>query len=278
VLARAIVGDIYSDKKATSMFGYISIIMAIGPLLGPLVGGLTTEALGSIYIFNFLLILGLLILILLFFELEETNLTKSKSIFHQAECYPLLLKSQKFWIPTFVSSFSFSVFGVFFIGGPFVAANTFGLSPTWTGIFFGCPAIGFILGNIFVSKLINKFSTKQFLICGAVFLTFGPMLSFMLTELYFNPLAFFFPIILMTFGTGIIWPTSNTEIVKAVPSLAGSASGLSSALMVLISSFATGMTGVIIEDYNAILIVTIVLISIGIITSIFSFFIKTEKM
>ena len=36
VLARVIVGDIYSGNKATIMFGYISTIMAIGPLIGPL--------------------------------------------------------------------------------------------------------------------------------------------------------------------------------------------------------------------------------------------------
>ena len=82
----------------------------------------------------------------------------------------------------------------------------------------------------------------------------------------------------MTFGTGIIWPISNTEIVKAVPSLAGSASGLSSALMVLISAFTSGVTGMIIENLNAIFIVTFVLIVIGIITILGSLFFKPESI
>ena len=47
VLARVIVGDIYKGNKATVMFGYISTIMAIGPLIGPLLGGLISDYFGS---------------------------------------------------------------------------------------------------------------------------------------------------------------------------------------------------------------------------------------
>jgi len=278
VLARAIVGDIYSPKQSTVMFGYISVIMALGPLLGPFLGGLVTEIWGSIYIFNLLSLLGITILLLIFFDLRETNSCQSSSIFAQAKNYSQLLKSPKFWVPTFVSSWSFAVFGVFFVGGPFVASNTFELSPTLTGIFFSCPALGFILGNMFVSSLANKISTTHFLVFGAVSLTLGPLMSLILANLYFNPASFFLPIIIMTFGAGIIWPTSNTEIVKAVPSLAGSASGLSSALMVLISAFTSGVTGMIIESLNAIFIVTFVLIVIGIITILGSLFFKPESI
>ena len=81
VLVRAIVGDIYSAKEATIMFGYISIIMALGPLIGPFLGGLITENFGALNIFTFLSILGFMIFLLAFFDLKETNSTKSVSFF-----------------------------------------------------------------------------------------------------------------------------------------------------------------------------------------------------
>ena len=54
VLARAIVGDIYNGKQATIMFGYISMIMAIGPLVGPFLGGLISDVLGPLQVLVFL--------------------------------------------------------------------------------------------------------------------------------------------------------------------------------------------------------------------------------
>ena len=83
VLARAIVGDIYSGKQATIMFGYISMIMAIGPLVGPFLGGLISDVLGPLQVLVFLALLGAVVLYLIITDLQETNLTKSESILAQ---------------------------------------------------------------------------------------------------------------------------------------------------------------------------------------------------
>ena len=79
----------------------------------------------------------------------------------------------------------------------------------------------------------------------------------------------------MTLGAGIIWPVANTAIVKAVPPLAGSASGLSSALMVIVSALASAIVGFSLELGNPILKLTVVLIAVGLITIFCSLF--TEK-
>ncbi len=277
VLARAIVGDIYSHKEATIMFGYISIIMAMGPLIGPLIGGLITENFGSLNIFTFLSILGFLIFLLAFFDLQETNLRKSKSLFSQIKNYPILFTSSKFWPPTIVSSFSFSIFGIFFVGAPFVASHEYSLSPVAMGLYFSSPPIGFIIGNLIISKFPNLFPTKFYLICGALLVTLGPVVILVVTSLSTYPIAFFLPIIITTTGTGIIWPIANTEIVKSVPSLGGSASGVSSALMVIISAIASCLVGVSVEFYQPISIVITALIVVGIITVLGSLFIRHEE-
>ena len=150
VLARVIVGDIYSGSKATVMFGYISTIMAIGPLIGPLLGGLISDYFGSMQIFNFLTILGLLLFGLIIYDLNETNLNRSPNMLSQIKSYPLLLLSMNFWPPTLVSAFSFSIFGIFFVGAPFVAVNVYGLSPSQTGLLLAFIPLGFVPGNIIV--------------------------------------------------------------------------------------------------------------------------------
>tara|TARA_B100000902_G_scaffold162357_1_gene157684 strand:- start:1527 stop:2690 length:1164 start_codon:yes stop_codon:yes gene_type:complete len=276
VLARVIVGDIYSGSKATVMFGYISTIMAIGPLIGPLLGGLISDYFGSMQIFNFLTILGLLLFGLIIYDLDETNLNRSANMLSQIKSYPLLLLSMNFWPPTLVSAFSFSIFGIFFVGAPFVAVNVYGLSPSQIGLLLAFIPLGFVPGNIIVGKIVDRFSTKLLLILGSVLLISGPLIALLTSNLYTHPLAFFLPMLIMGFGTGVIWPVANTAIIQAVPSLAGSASGISSALMVITSAVSSGFLGWNIENIDPIIGLVGTLIMAGIATILSALFIKTD--
>ena len=276
VLARVIVGDIYSGSKATVMFGYISTIMAIGPLIGPLLGGLISDYFGSMQIFNFLTILGLLLFGLIIYDLDETNLNRSANMLSQIKSYPLLLLSMNFWPPTLVSAFSFSIFGIFFVGAPFVAVNVYGLSPSQIGLLLAFIPLGFVPGNIIVGKIVDRFSTKLLLILGSMLLISGPLIALLTSNLYTHPLAFFLPMLIMGFGTGIIWPVANTAIIQAVPSLAGSASGISSALMVITSALSSGFLGWNIENIDPIIGLVGTLIMAGIATILSALFIKTD--
>ena len=277
VLARVIVGDIYSGSKATVMFGYISTIMAIGPLIGPLLGGLISDYFGSMQIFNFLTILGLLLFGLIIYDLDETNLNRSANMLSQIKSYPLLLLSMNFWPPTLVSAFSFSIFGIFFVGAPFVAVNVYGLSPSQIGLLLAFIPLGFVPGNIIVGKIVDRFSTKLLLILGSVLLISGPLIALLTSNLYTHPLAFFLPMLIMGFGTGIIWPVANTAIIQAVPSLAGSASGISSALMVIASALSSGLLGWNIENIDPIMGLVGTLIMAGIATILSALFIKSDR-
>ncbi len=277
VLARVIVGDIYSGSKATVMFGYISTIMAIGPLIGPLLGGLISDYFGSMQIFNFLTILSLLLFGLIIYDLNETNLNKSPNMLSQIKSYPLLLLSMNFWPPTFVSAFSFSIFGIFFVGAPFVAVKVYELSPSQIGLFLAFIPLGFISGNIIVGKIVDRFSIRLLLIFGSILLISGPSIAILTSNLYMHPLAFFLPMLIMGFGTGIIWPVANTAIIQAVPQLAGSASGISSALMVITSALSSGFLGWNIENIDPIMGLVGMLIIAGVATIISSLFIRVDQ-
>ena len=274
VLARVIVGDIYSGSKATIMFGYISTIMAIGPLIGPLLGGLISDYFGSMQIFNFLSLLGFFLFVLIVYDLKETNFNRSANMLSQIKSYPLLLSSMQFWPPTLVSAFSFSIFGIFFVGAPYVAAEVYDLSPSQIGMLMALMPLGFVPGNIIVGKLVNRFSTRLLLMTGSILLIIGPSLSFFTSNLHTHQLAFFIPMIIMAFGTGVIWPVANTAIIQAVPSLAGSATGISSALMVTTSAISSGILGWNIENSDPILALVGMLILVGVATILSSLFIK----
>ena len=266
VLSRAIIGDFSSKDETVKMLGLLSIAMGIAPSLAPLAGGIINDYFGSRGIFLFLTFLSVFLLTLIMIDLRETHLHRSKDIFSQIKTYPTLITSLDFWLPTSTFALSFSIFGIFFIGGPYVAVKVFNLSPTVMGICLSFPALGYVLGNILVSKTANIVSTKNLMVLGSGILFLGPCFSLLLSNFYFHPLSFFLPILIMTFGSGIIWPASNAEIVKAIPHLAGSASGLGSAIMTLMSSFAAFLTGIYIEYLNPIDFVCYLLIFVGVLS------------
>ena len=276
VLSRAIIGDFSSKDETVKMLGLLSISMGIAPSLAPLAGGVISDFFGSKGIFLFLSLLGILLLILIVTDLKETHFQRSKDIFAQIKSYPTLLASLDFWLPTITFALSFSIFGIFFIGGPYIAVKVFNLSPTTMGIYLAFPSLGYVLGNILISKIANRVSTKRLMIIGSFVLLLGPLSSLILSHLFFHPLSFFLPILIMTFGSGIIWPASNAEIVKAVPHLAGSASGLGSAIMTLMSSFAAFLTGFYIENLNPIDFVCYFLIIVGILSFLSSLLTKSK--
>ncbi|RCL75419.1 MAG: MFS transporter [Alphaproteobacteria bacterium] len=276
VLSRAIIGDFSSKDETVKMLGLLSISMGIAPSLAPLAGGVISDFFGAKGIFLFLSILGILLLILIVTDLKETHFQRSKDIFAQIKSYPTLLASLDFWLPTITFALSFSIFGIFFIGGPYIAVKVFNLSPTMMGIYLAFPSLGYVLGNILISKIANRVSTKRLMIIGSFILLLGPLSSLILSYLFFHPLSFFLPILIMTFGSGIIWPASNAEIVKAVPHLAGSASGLGSAIMTLMSAFAAFLTGFYIENLNPIDFVCYFLILVGVLSFLSSLLTKSK--
>ena len=276
VLSRAIIGDFSSKDETVKMLGLLSIAMGIAPSLAPLAGGIINDYFGSRGIFLFLTFLSLFLLTLIMIDLKETHFHRSKDIFSQIKTYPTLITSLDFWLPTFTFALSFSIFGIFFIGGPYVAVKVFNLSPTVMGICLSFPALGYVLGNILVSKTANIVSTKKLMVLGSGILFLGPCFSLLLSNFYFHPLSFFLPILIMTFGSGIIWPAANAEIVKAIPHLAGSASGLGSAIMTLMSSFAAFLTGIYIEYLNPIDFVCYLLIFVGVLSFFSSLCTRSE--
>ena len=276
VLSRAIIGDFSSKDETVKMLGLLSISMGIAPSLAPLAGGVISDFFGAKGIFLFLSLLGILLLILIVTDLKETHFQRSKDIFAQIKSYPTLLASLDFWLPTITFALSFSIFGIFFIGGPYIAVKVFNLSPTTMGIYLAFPSLGYVLGNILISKIANRVSTKTLMTIGSFVLLLGPLSSLILSHFFFHPLSFFLPILIMTFGSGIIWPASNAEIVKAVPHLAGSASGLGSAIMTLMSSFAAFLTGFYIENLNPIDFVCYFLISVGLLSFLSSLLTKSK--
>ena len=234
VLARAIVRDTTeSIEKAGSKIAYVTMGMALVPMVGPTIGGLLDYQYGWEASFWLLFILGLVILIISFFDVGETLSDHNQSFLEQISTYPSLLRSKRFWGYCLSSAFVSGAFFSYLGGAPFVGNEVFGLEPKDLGFWFGAPAIGYVLGNFLSGRFSTKIGLDKMIFLGVTTALFGVSISLAISLLdHGSVLSFFGLMTLVGLGNGMSIPNATAAMMSINPKLAGTAAGLGSAIMI----------------------------------------------
>jgi DHA1 family bicyclomycin/chloramphenicol resistance-like MFS transporter len=233
VLSRAIVRDTVSAGEAASRIGYVTMGMAVVPMIGPAIGGLLDEWYGWQASFLLTLAFGALVFLIVFLDLGETNHNRSSSMTAQVRTYPELLRSRKFWGYTMTAGFTSGTFFAYLGGGPYVATTLFGLSPSQYGLYFGLLSVGYMCGNFASGRYSSRFGINRMMFTGNIISMLsivGSLLCLLFPDP--NPLFFFGPVAFIGVGNGMTLPNANAGIVNARPHLAGSASGLGGSIQI----------------------------------------------
>lgn len=234
VLARAIVRDTTeSIEKAGSKIAYVTMGMALVPMVGPAIGGLLDYQYGWEASFWLLFILGLVILIISFFDVGETLSDHNQSFLEQISTYPSLLRSKRFWGYCLSSAFVSGAFFSYLGGAPFVGNEVFGLEPKDLGFWFGAPAIGYVLGNFLSGRFSTKIGLDKMIFLGVTIALFGVSISLTISlSDHGSVLSFFGLMTLVGLGNGMSIPNATAAMMSINPKLAGTAAGLGSAIMI----------------------------------------------
>ncbi|MGE0499499.1 MAG: multidrug effflux MFS transporter [Rhizobiaceae bacterium] len=233
VLARAIVRDTVGPTHAASRMGYITMGMALVPMIGPFIGGMLDETFGWQSTFVLTLAYGLVALLVVWLDLGETNHNPSASFASQFRAYPELLRSPSFWGYTGVAAFTSGAFFAFVGGGPYVATEMLGLSPSGYGYYFGIISAGYIIGNYSAGRFSTRAGINRMMLAGAIVAAVGMVFAILLFASGLNhPLSLFGPAFFIGIGNGATLPNANAGMVSVRPHHAGSASGLGGALQI----------------------------------------------
>lgn len=233
VLSRAIVRDLYDQDKSASMIGYVTMGMAVVPMVSPMLGGILDEFFGWRANFWALFILGALTLWLACADQGETATKSGKTLKQQFGEYPELLTSPRFWGYSLAAAFCSGAFFAYLGGGPFVGSVVFGMTPFWVGIFFGAPAVGYFFGNWITGRVAQRVGVNKLVLIGSL-INFGGVLLSLLIFLagHGTPLSFFGLMTFVGLGNGLVIPNATAGMLSVRPYLAGSASGLGGAIMI----------------------------------------------
>lgn len=233
VVSRAVVRDTVTMDEAASRIGYITMGMAIVPMIGPTIGGLLDEMYGWQASFVLMFAFGLIAFVIVFLDQGETNRLRSASFSAQFRNYPALLRLPRFWAYSLTAAFTSGTFFSFVGGGPFVATEILGLSPSGYGIYFGIISAGYLIGNFLSGRFSSRTGVNRMVLGGNLVAAVGILLSLAFFSLgFYHPLSLFGPVVFVGIGNGMTLPNANAGIVNSRPDLAGSASGLGGALQV----------------------------------------------
>lgn len=233
VLSRAIVRDIAGPEEAASKLGYVTMGMAVVPMIAPILGGYLDEFYGWRSTFMLILVVGTAAFVIVYFNLHETNHHKSASMSAQIGNYPELVRSRRFWGYALSAAFTSGAFFAFLGGGPYVSTEILGLRPSEYGFYFAMLAFGYMVGNFLSARFVRRVGINQMMLIGTLFAVLGMVLALAAFGLgYDHPLSLFLPAAVTSMGNGLNLPSANAGLVSVRPHLAGSASGLGGTLQI----------------------------------------------
>lgn len=251
VVTRAIVLDVYGQKRSGQVLAGLLAAMMIAPMLATPLGGLLNDTLGWRTNFLTVALAGAATLGFVFFRLPETLRRKheGKEPRRSGDLiagYRQLFASRCFNGFAFEGAFAMAAFVTFTTAAPYALSGVLGLSATQTGLSFVVVSIGFAGGSLIAARLPATLSLPRRAIVGSV-VGLAAACAGMLLAIsgVWTVAALIGPAAAFGLATGITMPASQAGAIGAVPALAGTASGLSGFLGTFVAAGATQVMGLL---------------------------------
>ncbi|NVO54971.1 multidrug effflux MFS transporter [Rhodobacteraceae bacterium B1Z28] len=252
VLSSASIRDMYPPNEAASKLGYVAMAMALAPMLGPMLGGALDMLFGWRAGFVLYSVLGAGMLVLLWADMGETNTDRSSTFGAQLREYPHLFRARRFWGYALCAAFSIGGFYSFVTGAPLVAAAWFDLSPAMLGLGIGIITGGFMVGNFITGRIASRTRLTTMILIGRMIASAGPFCGLLLFMADLGSVWIFFgSAVFVGFGNGLTNANASAGLMSVRPKLAGSAAGLSGAMVVGLGAVLTSLTGALATPENA---------------------------
>lgn len=249
----AILRDLYNDKTLPKVYSYYNSIVALAPLLAPLLGGyllMTTDSWRVV--FYFVIAFSAVALLINYFYVKETNsdLSAKKAFVHVdiLKVYKTILLDKRFLSYTFCATMAFSSLFLFFSTSSILMVKILGMSTYVFGYYFFANSVAYIIGNIFSPWLINKLNSNKTIYIGSITIVVGAI-SMLVADLLLGLTVWglMLPNMLATLGIGLILGPCMAGVMHKYKHVAGIASasygtllyGLSSMIVAIVMQIKT---------------------------------------
>lgn len=228
VIARAIVADLYSKEEGAKVFTTIFPIIGVSPALAPVIGGFLTTHFGWRANFDFIAILGLVIVLLAIFCLKETLPQEKRhtiGIETIAKNYASVLSNKLFLLYATLVCCAYGAYFAYLTNSSFLF-STFGYQAKNIGFFYITLSFGYISGNLLAKRMIKTIPIDKALWIGGSIFLLGGLLMLGFTVFDIKSIALIIlSMSILTIGNGFLLPLGIISAMSTSSTKAGTASG-----------------------------------------------------
>ena len=252
VMSRAIIRDTNNASETARSLSRVTAIMGISPMIAPVIGGIGYQIFGSPNgIFIITAAIGVVVLIAILLKLPETRkveLTESTNREPWSEKYRYLLGSKVFVGSSLIYAFTTGAFFAILAVASTVFYNDLGIDSAGFGFVWSCLTILYTISAFMGGNLSSKYGLMKVLLAGVIFnVMAGLVFYFLVKALDVTLISVIVPLIILFFAHGFIVPMALAKAVSARPEIAGSSSGLSSALGLVIGGMFSVLSGLVFD-------------------------------
>ena len=230
VLARAIVRDLHSGARAGRELSLIGSVMALAPVLAPVVGGVLQTGFGWRSIFVTLVAAGLTGACIVWLLLPETLARRAAEPVSPAsmlKSYRAVARNPAYLAYLGLATTSYAGLFAWISGASFVLQNLYGLSPLSFGVAFALGSVGYMTGTTIAARLVIRFGIDGITGLGSCALAAGGLGMVAAVALGFNSAAsLVLPVAIYLAGLGMVLPQAIAGAMTPFPERAGAASAL----------------------------------------------------
>lgn len=159
IVGRAIIADLLNPREGARALSLLLVVMALGPILSPILGGFIITEAGWKTIFIVMLGFGLLCAVLVWLHIPETlppQRRQRHSPAHVLRMWGALLGDGRFVVPALVGGFAQACMFAFITGSPFVFMTLHSVSAQAYGWLFALIACALV-----VFSQVNRWALRR---------------------------------------------------------------------------------------------------------------------
>ena len=230
VLARAIVRDLYAGARAGRELSLIAAVMALAPVLAPVIGGVVQVLFGWRANFAVLLAAGLVLSFAVWWRLPETLVTRAAEPFSLSSMfrsYAIVARNGVYLSYLALVATCFAGLFAWISGASFVLQNIYGLGAFAFGVAFACGSVGYMIGSSLAAKLVMRIGLDRTIGFGAAALAAGGLSMTVSVALGLTSAAsLVIPMAVYLAGLGMVLAQATAGALTPFPERAGAASSL----------------------------------------------------
>jgi DHA1 family bicyclomycin/chloramphenicol resistance-like MFS transporter len=265
-IPRAVIRDRYTGHEATRMMSTIMLVIAISPMLAPLMGTAIIVPFGWRAVFLAVAVVTVLGLFLTGFALKETLAPADRAPFrfdNMMKAFGVLFRDPGYMGLTLIGGMGMASFFAFLATASFLYTGFYGLTSFQFSLAFALNALGFFSTSQIAANLGARFGSIVVVKWAVAGYAISACLSFTLVSMRFNSFPLLVTLLITTYAfLGLVVPTSMVLSLEEHGPIAGTAAALGGTLQMLLGAISIAVVSVVFDGTPLMLTAAVALCSL----------------